>query len=119
MSSVLASSGPARLRRWGHLCTRPWVAVLVRVLVGGVFVFAGFSKLLLPHAEVVAHVQQYQVLPGWLVSITATCLPWLEVCSGMALFIGFFTTPAALLIAMQLVSFSALMVIVLSSRHSH
>src|SRR4026207_2236202 len=79
VSSVQASNVP-RLRRprW-HLCTRPWVAVLLRVLLGGVFVFAGFSKLLLPHAEVVAHMQQYQVLPGWLVSITAMGLPWIEI----------------------------------------
>ena len=115
MSSVQASSFPARLRQWGHLCTHPWVAVLLRVLVGGVFVFSGFSKLLLPHAEVVALVQQYQVLPGWLVAITATFLPWIEVGSGTALLIGFCTTPAALLIAVQLLNFSALMVIVLAA----
>jgi len=113
VSSVPVSSFPSYLRHWGYLCTRPWVAVLVRVLVGGVFVFAGFSKLLLPHAEVIAHVQQYQILSGWLVSIAATFLPWLEVGSGTALLIGFCTTPAALLIAMQLVTFSVLMVIVL------
>ena len=63
MSSLKASSVPGYLWRWWHLCTLPWVAVLLRVVLGGVFVFAGFSKLLLPHAEVVAHVQQYQVLP--------------------------------------------------------
>ena len=115
MSSVQASNVP-RLRRprW-HLCTRPWVAVLLRVLLGGVFVFAGFSKLLLPHAEVVAHMQQYQVLPGWLVSITAMGLPWIEIGTGTALLVGFYTTPAALLIAVQLLTFSALMVIVLAA----
>jgi len=115
VSSVQVNNFPLRLRRWRSLCTLPWVAVLSRVLVGGVFVFAGFSKLLLPHAEVVAHVQQYQVLPGWLVSITATFLPWIEVGSGTALLIGFCTTPAALLIAAQLVSFSALMGLVLAA----
>jgi uncharacterized membrane protein YphA (DoxX/SURF4 family) len=102
-------------RRWGHLYRHPWVAVLVRVLIGGVFVFSGFSKLLLPYAEVVALVQQYQVLPAWLVSLTAMLLPWIEVGSGTALLIGFCTTPAALLIAMQLLSFSALMVVVLTA----
>jgi uncharacterized membrane protein YphA (DoxX/SURF4 family) len=102
-------------RRWWHLCTLPWVAVLLRVLLGSVFVFAGFSKLLLPHAEVVAQLQQYQVLPAWLVSLTAMFLPWVEVGSGIALLIGFCTTPAALLIALQLLTFSALMVIVLAA----
>ena len=115
MCSLQASNFPGRLRRWGHLCTLPWVAVLVRVLVGGVFLFSGFSKLLLPHAEVVALVQQYQVLPGWLVSLTALGLPWLEVGSGAALLIGFCTTPAALLIAVQLLSFSGLMSVVLAA----
>lgn len=115
MSSVPANRVSARLQRWGHLSTHPWVAVLVRGLVGGVFVFAGFSKLLLPHAEVMAHIQQYQILPGWLVAITAIVLPWLEVCSGTAFLIGFCTTPAALLIAVQLVTFSGLMVIVLAA----
>jgi putative oxidoreductase len=115
VSSVQASSICGYLWRWWHLCTLPWVAVLLRVLLGGVFVFAGFSKILLPHAEVVAHIQQYQVLPGWLVSITAMFLPWIEVASGTALCMGFCTTPAALLIAMQLLSFSALMVIVLAA----
>src|SRR5207247_1457661 len=113
--SVQASNFPGRLRRWGYLCTLPWVAVLLRVLVGGVFLFSGFSKLILPHAEVVALVQQYQVLRGWLVAIAATFLPWIEVGSGLALLIGFCTTPAALLIARQLLSFSILMVIVLAA----
>ena len=115
MSSVQNSSVAAPLRRWRHLYRRPWVAVLMRVLIGGVFLFSGFSKLFLPHGEVVALVQQYQVLPGWLVSLTAMCLPWLEVASGTALLIGFGTTPAAMLIAVQLLSFSALMVIVLAA----
>ena len=115
MSSVQASNVRRLLQRWWHLCTLPWVAVLLRVLLGGVFIFAGFSKLVLPHAEVVAHIQQYQVLPGWLVSITATGLPWIEVGSGTALLIGFCTTPVALLIAVQLLNFSALMGVVLAA----
>ena len=114
MPGLKASSMSGYLWRWWYWCTLPWVAVLLRVLLGGVFVFAGFSKLLLPHAEVVAHMQQYQMLPGWLMSITATFLPWIEVGSGTALLVGFCTTPAALLIAVQLLSFSALMGIVLA-----
>jgi uncharacterized membrane protein YphA (DoxX/SURF4 family) len=115
VSSVQASSVSRYMRRWWHLCTLPWVAVLLRVLLGGVFIFAGFSKLVLPHAEVIAHIQQYQMLPGWMVSIAATFLPWIEIGSGTALLVGFYTTPTALLIAVQLVNFSALMVLVLAA----
>lgn len=113
MSSVQVSKTPAWWRQCWHGCTRPWVAVLLRVLLGGVFIFAGFSKILIPYAEVVARIQQYQVLPGWLVTLAALVLPWLEVASGTALLVGFYTTPAAWLIGGQLCCFSALMVVVL------
>lgn len=93
--------------------TAPWIAVLVRVLVGSVFVFAGFSKLVLPHAEVVALIQQYTVIPRAVTPLIATCLPWLEVVSGTALLIGFYTTPAAVVVAVQLLSFSLLMIVIL------
>jgi uncharacterized membrane protein YphA (DoxX/SURF4 family) len=87
--------------------------VLARILVGGMFVFAGMSKLLLPHAEVVAMMHQYTVIPRLLVPLLATLLPWLEVLSGMALLIGFYTTPAAVLIGAQLLSFCGLMILIL------
>ena len=116
MSSSMPSSNlPERRRAWRTLCTQPWVAVLMRLLVGGVFLLSGFSKVLLPHAEVVALVQQYQVLPPWLVSLTATVLPWLEVGSGAALVCGFYTTPVAYLVGIQLLNFIALMVVVLAT----
>jgi uncharacterized membrane protein YphA (DoxX/SURF4 family) len=80
-----------------------------------VFVFAGFSKLLLPHAEIVALIQQYPVIPDFLIPLIATLLPWLELLGGTALFIGFYTTPAAMLVGAQLVGFSLLMLVVLAT----
>lgn len=103
------------LRRWGAYATLPWLVVLWRVLIGGVFLFAGFSKVILPHAEVVAHIQQYQVVPTWLIPLAATVLPWVEVASGTALLVGWYTTWAAGVIAAQLVSFIGLMVVVLAA----
>jgi uncharacterized membrane protein YphA (DoxX/SURF4 family) len=97
-----------------RLSTRPWVVVAARVLVGGVFLLAGFSKVLLPHAEVVALMQQYTVIPAALTPWLATLLPWLEVASGTALIIGFYTTLAAYIIGGQLVMFIALMLVVLA-----
>ena len=91
----------------------PWVAVVARMLVGGLFIFSGVSKLLLPHGEVMVLVKQYQVIPDFLVPPIAAGLPWLELASGTALCIGFLTTPAAWLVGAQLVAFSLLMVVVL------
>ena len=107
-------SRPSRLQALGRrINATPWVAVAARVVVGGLFVFSGISKLLLPHGEVMALVKQYQVIPDFLVSPVAAGLPWLELASGAALCIGFLTTPAAWLVGAQLVSFSLLMVVVL------
>ncbi len=114
-SSVLVSKASSHLGRWLSACTRPWVVVLMRVLVGGIFVLSGFSKAWLPYAEVVALVQQYQVLPDWLVSLTATVLPWLELGSGTGLILGLYTTLAACLIGMQLLNFIGLMLVVLAT----
>jgi putative oxidoreductase len=98
---------------WQRLGTLSWVVILARFLVGGVFVLAGFSKLWLPPAEVVALMQQYRVIPAPVLPLLALLLPWLEVVSGTALLIGFYTTPAALLVGVQLVGFSMLMLVVL------
>ena len=93
----------------------PWVAVAARLVVGGLFVFSGMSKAVLPHGEVMALVEQYQIVPHFLVSPIASVLPWIELTSGTALFIGFLTTLAAWLVVAQLISFSCLMVIVLAA----
>jgi hypothetical protein len=67
----------------------PWAAVLVCVMMGGVFMFAGFSYLGLPHEEVVARIRPYTVMPDELSPLIATVLPWLEVRSGTARLMGF------------------------------
>ena len=112
MLDVQSNDPPSRLKRWRSIVTAPGVVVPIRLLVGGVFVFAGFSKLVLPHAEVVALIQQYTVIPRVFTPLIATCLPWLEVVSGTALLIGFYTTPAVLVVALQLVGFSVLMLVI-------
>ena len=91
----------------------PWVAVAARLVVGGLFVFSGMSKAVLPHAEVMAMVEQYKVVPDLLISPIAAGLPWVELASGTALFIGFLTTSAAWLVMAQLIAFSCLMILVL------
>ena len=116
MHDVKPRSSPSRLQAFGQrVGATPWVAVVARLLVGGLFVFAGISKLLLPHGEVMALVKQYQVIPDVLASPIAAGLPWLELASGTALCIGFLTTPAAWLVGAQLVAFSVLMVVVLAA----
>lgn len=106
---------PGRAPWWQRPGTVAWLVVLARLLVGGLFVFAGMSKLAMPHGEVVAQIQQYTVIPRLLTPLIAAVLPWVEVLSGAALLIGFLTTPAAWLVSLQLVSFCLLMIVVLAA----
>jgi uncharacterized membrane protein YphA (DoxX/SURF4 family) len=58
-----------------------------RLFVGGLFVFAGFSKLGHPFEFEMA-IESYQILPVWGVIAVARMLPSLEVLLGVLLLIG-------------------------------
>lgn len=81
---------------------------LLRVGLGGVFLFAGFLKAADP-AAFALDIDRYQLLPWIGVAFEAIYLPWVEIVAGGALF--FRKTRAAslwLLLAMMLVFLIAL-----------
>jgi uncharacterized membrane protein YphA (DoxX/SURF4 family) len=73
------------------------VALLVRLLVGGVFVYASLDKIMHP-AGFAKAVNNYHILPNDLISIFALILPWLELLCGMALIMGTKVSGAALIL---------------------
>ena len=58
-----------------------------RWILGIVFLYASFHKILYPAAFAEA-VYLYQILPDWLVNLAALVLPWLELFLGVFLIIG-------------------------------
>jgi uncharacterized membrane protein YphA (DoxX/SURF4 family) len=61
--------------------------LISRLLLGGVFVYASFDKILHPWIFAEA-VDNYQILPDALLNLTAILLPWLELCVGLLLILG-------------------------------
>lgn len=63
------------------------VAVLIRIVLGVVFLYASMHKIIYPaaFAQTLFH---YQVFPNLLVNLTAIVLPWLEVVLGLSLISG-------------------------------
>ncbi len=59
-----------------------------RFILGGVFVYASFDKILHPAAFAEA-VYNYQILPDGLINLTAIVLPCLELVLGIFLIINF------------------------------
>jgi uncharacterized membrane protein YphA (DoxX/SURF4 family) len=56
----------------------------VRLVLGGIFIYAGYVKIADPFAFA-KNIYQYQILPDLGVNISALVLPWLELIIGAAL----------------------------------
>jgi uncharacterized membrane protein YphA (DoxX/SURF4 family) len=59
-----------------------------RVVLGGVFLYAAYTKLRHPWMLFAMSVDSYQMLPEWGVTLVARVLPWLELALGALLILG-------------------------------
>ena len=82
----------------------PWIGILARLVVGGVWLVAGLLKLPDP-AQNVRSVRAYQLLPEAVVPTLGHLLPVLEVLVGVCLLLGVLTRFAAVLSALMLAAF--------------
>ena len=82
-----------------HTSTRPgrsltgltaWAGLAARLVVGGVWIYAGLLKLPDPEASVTA-VRAYQLLPADLADVVGRVLPTVEVVVGVCLLLGVLT----------------------------
>jgi protein-disulfide isomerase/uncharacterized membrane protein YphA (DoxX/SURF4 family) len=70
---------------WNSL--RPWLGTVVRLVLGVVWLWAGWSKLHNPRGFVQA-IRAYDASPEWLSKAVGYGLPVLEVCLGVVLIVG-------------------------------
>ncbi len=61
--------------------------LILRLLLGGLFVYAGIGKIWDP-ADFAGKIDNYRMLPYLLVTLTAVVLPWVEVICGLLLIFG-------------------------------
>ena len=64
------------------------IALLLRLALGGIFVYAAWSKLKDPWALFAMAIDSYRVLPIWAVESLARTLPWIELLIGALLIAG-------------------------------
>ncbi|MDF1606414.1 MauE/DoxX family redox-associated membrane protein [Nocardioides sp. YIM 152315] len=83
---------------------RGWLGLLLRVVVGVVWIVAGALKLPDP-AQSVAAVRAYQLLPGDLATPVGQLLPVIEIVVGVMLVVGLLTRGAAAISALLFVAF--------------
>lgn len=85
--------------------THPGFGFMLRLYVGGVFVYASMYKINYP-GEFAETIASYQLAPFWAVNPMAVIMPWAELIAGLLLVLGFRTKAAAGLIAAMLAMFS-------------
>lgn len=83
-----------------------------RLIVGGVFIWAGVLKIPDP-LGFAQSIQNYQFFPRDLVFVIAIVLPWMEVLGGALLILGLFRRSSALLISLLLLGFIGLVALAL------
>jgi uncharacterized membrane protein YphA (DoxX/SURF4 family) len=81
-------------------------SLLVRWVLGGIFIYMGLTKALAPEAFLKL-VRQYQIVTDPMVlNSIASALPWFEVFCGLSLVLGVAVRGSALMLILMLVPFS-------------
>ena len=86
------------------IIVHPYIALLGRIALGVIFIFASFYKILHPAAFVQA-VIGYKLLPFFMVNLFALILPWLEFICGIFLLLGLMTGGSILIINLLIIMF--------------
>ncbi len=87
--------------------------VLFRLVLGGLFVYAGAVKVLGP-LDFAQNIRNYRLVGQSLSFIAAVVLPWLEILAGVALAAGIWKRASALIISGLLVFFIVLTLVTIA-----
>jgi uncharacterized membrane protein YphA (DoxX/SURF4 family) len=75
----------------------PWLGVITRLVVGGIFVYASLDKV--THPDAFARIVfNYHLVPAPLINLIALVLPMVELVSGVLLILGVWPRSAGLIL---------------------
>ncbi len=81
------------------------VFVILRILIGTVFVVSGIEKLISPYQNFLYVIESYEVIPAFLELFVAQVFPWIELILGLFIVLGLWTRQALIGIICLLVVF--------------
>src|SRR4051794_18874438 len=83
-----------------------WVVLVLRVILGSIFIFAALPKIQDPPSF--AHlIYNYRLLPPNMINMVALVIPWLELLCGVFLIFGIWTQTVGIVISILLILFTA------------
>ena len=83
----------------------PVIALICRLTLGIVFLYAGIEKIIAPQEFAMA-VYNYRLLPDWAVNMLAVILPWLEVFLATGFIAGIYVRGASSLSSLLFLIFA-------------
>jgi len=100
---------------WRERFLSPWVTDRAAFVLAAVFVVAGIAKIVDP-PDFAHEIHNYALLPDGAVNALALLLPWVEVVSGLLLFLGTWRRTSAALLGVLLITFTAALSVNLARR---
>ena len=82
---------PAPRPQPSPLDARAAVLPALRIALGALFVYSGFSKVVLPHHNFLYVVESYEILNPAIADAVARAFPWIEFLAGVFLLAGLWT----------------------------
>jgi uncharacterized membrane protein YphA (DoxX/SURF4 family) len=87
-----------------------WTLIVLRVILGAVFVYGGYVKLRDPWALFAMGIDSYHLVPFQFVEPLARTLPWMEVAIGVLLMLGVWLRFSSTIVTLMLAVFFTAMV---------
>lgn len=81
-----------------------WIVRILEIVLGLLFIYAGAVKVI-PTEEFAAIIDNYNILPTFLINGVALFLPWLEVVVGICLLVGLFRRGSAFILLLLMAVF--------------
>ena len=81
-----------------------YLIVITRIILGAVFVWASFGKIMEP-GDFARSISNYHIVPFGIENIIALILPWLELLIGMGLILGIMVDGSVQISAILLIMF--------------
>ena len=81
------------------------LGLMCRLIIGGIFLYAGFLKLTAPPEEFAAAIEAYKIIPPSMAIWVAHAASWSEIYLGMFLVAGFFTRLSSMALGSMLAFF--------------
>ena len=100
----MANCGPKPNQQKLHATLDRWIMIGLRILVGGVFIYAALPKIFEPEAFAKT-VYNYQILPEILINPVAIVLPWVELFTGAFIILGIWLQGALIIYNLLMITF--------------